>query len=119
VSRRRVPILTEADRLASKKLADRYVNRKGGPPSMREAARAGRAQDLNDDDRKHLKFCLGELHRVCAHGTIAETCLDYVEALLQRDYRLYLDQRRQDESQLVDAREDPELYDHIARQRRR
>jgi hypothetical protein len=89
MTRLRAPIVTEADRLASKKLADRYVNRKGGPPSMVERARAGRRQDLNDDDRRHLKFCLGELRRVCKPGTVADTCLDFIEALLQHDYRLY------------------------------
>ena len=39
VMKPRVPILTDADRLASKKLAYRYVNRKGGPPSIDERHR--------------------------------------------------------------------------------
>jgi hypothetical protein len=89
MTRPRVPIVTEADRLASKKLADRYVNRKGGPPSMVERARAGRHQDLNDDDRRHLKFCLKTILKALTPESEAELCLTYVEALLQRDYRLY------------------------------
>ena len=119
MSRPRVPILTEADRLASKKLADRYVNRKGGAPSMMEAAKAARHQDLNDDDRRHLKFCLKTLRWSLRPKSEAEACLDFVQALLDRDYRLYADRRRwEDESATVSERDDPELYDHMMRKRR-
>jgi hypothetical protein len=118
MSKIKQPKVTLADRLASQKLADRYINRKGGAPSALTAARDARQQNLNDDDRRHLKFCLREIRNVCLRSSIAETCFDFVEALLDRDYKLFtVEQRRQDESALVNSAEDPELYDHMVRKK--
>ena len=122
MSRPRAPILTEEDRLATRKLADRYVNRKGGAPSMMEAAKAARHQDLNDDDRRHLKFCLKTIRKALTlmPPGPAEACMDFVEALLDRDYRLHNAEarRQEDENAVVSERDDPELYDHMMRKRR-
>ena len=118
--RRPIAQVSEADRLATRKLADRYINRKGGSPSMREAARDARHQDLNDDDRKHLKWCLRRLlSAVYGSGEQNVAAFEFVEALLDRDYRLYTkDQRREDESAIVTSDEDPELYAHMERKKR-
>ena len=77
-----------------KKLADKYVGRHGEPPSLLSRRRAARHQDLNDDDRKHLKWCLdvlrnGLLRRDARALADAHTALDFIVALLDRDYALY------------------------------
>jgi hypothetical protein len=80
--------------LATKKLADKYIGRHGEPPSLFSRQLAARQQDLNDDDRKHLKWCLGAIERGIARGKIeqfkdAQAALDFITALLERDYNLY------------------------------
>jgi hypothetical protein len=80
--------------LATKKLADKYIGRHGEPPSLFSRRAAARQQDLNDDDRKHLKWCLSALERGLSRGKIehfadAKAALDFVSALLERDYNLY------------------------------
>lgn len=84
----------ETHKLAMRKLADRYVGRRGEPPSLISRQKAARSQDVNDDDRKHLKWCLDAIHHGIAQGkgripTDARAALEFVEALLDRDYHLY------------------------------
>jgi hypothetical protein len=46
---------------------------------------------LNDDDRKHLRWCLVQLHKsISGGGKIKDgrAALDFVAALLERDYNL-------------------------------
>jgi hypothetical protein len=81
-------------RLAMRKLADKYIGRHGEPPSLFSRRLAGKQQDLNDDDRKHIKWCLGAIERGIARGKIeqfkdAQAALDFITALLERDYNLY------------------------------
>ena len=82
-------------KLATKKLADRYIGRRGEPPSLFSQRLAARQQDLNDDDRKHIKWCLGAIKRGIASGGTARAeadaraALDFITALLERDYNLY------------------------------
>jgi hypothetical protein len=87
------PDVAEASRrLAMRKLADKYVGRNGEPPSLSSRRAAARAQDLNDDDRKHLRWCLDQLNKAAwGNATIkdARAALDFVTALLERDYNLY------------------------------
>ena len=80
--------------LAQKKVADKYIGRKGEPPSLASRKAAARQQDLVDDDRKHLKWCLDAIERGIARGKIehfkeAQAALDFITALLERDYNLY------------------------------
>jgi hypothetical protein len=89
---RRPPIqkVTLEDKLASKKLADRYVRRDGGRPSIVDAVKAGRFQDLNEDDRKHIRFCLKTISRkLGVPPSEAHDALEFVVLLLDRDYKLY------------------------------
>lgn len=110
--------VTLADKLAAKKRADLYVGREGQLPSIVDAAREGRRQDLNDDDRKHLKYCLALLRKDISFDERLEACLDFVEAILNRDYDLQRgEKRREDENNQVDWREDPELYAHMMSKR--
>jgi hypothetical protein len=90
----RPDVAEETRRLAMKKLADKYVGRHGEPPSLFSRRADARLQDLNDDDRKHLKWCLAALERGIARGNIekfadAKAALDFIAALLERDYNLY------------------------------
>jgi hypothetical protein len=76
-----------------KKLADKYVGRRGEPPSLSSRRVAAKQQDLNDDDRKHLKWCLNAIERGITRGKIeqfkdAQAALDFISALLERDYNL-------------------------------
>ncbi len=104
-------------KLAMKKLADRYVGRRGEPPSLALRKAAARAQDLNDDDRKHLRWCLETL-RVVAWGREVSAAFDFIEAVLARDYGLQLGvERPADTSFTVDARVDPELHRHMVAKR--
>jgi hypothetical protein len=110
--------VTLAEVLAAKKRADAYVGRDGRPPSVLDAAREGRRQDLNDDDRKHLKFCLDALRKDISFDERLEACLDFVEAILNRDYDLKRGtERREDQSRLVSPMEDPELHRHLMSKR--
>ena len=89
---RRPPVrkVTLEERLASKKLADRYVRRDGGHPSIIDAVKAGRFQDLNEDDRKHIRFCLKTIERrLGAPPSEAHDALEFIVLLLDRDYKLY------------------------------
>ena len=89
---RRPPIqkVTLEDRLASKKLADRYVRRDGGRPSIVDAIKAGRFQDLNEDDRKHIRWCLKTIEKQLGFPpSDAHDALEFVVLLLDRDYKLY------------------------------
>jgi hypothetical protein len=79
---------TLADRLATKKRADAYIGRDGQAPNVREAAREGRRQDMNEDDRKHLRFCLAQLRSAVGRDLDRHACLDFVEAILEHDYEL-------------------------------
>jgi hypothetical protein len=59
---------------------------------------ASRQQDLNDDDRKHLKWCLEAIEKGISRGKIekfadAMAALDFITALLERDYNLYPERR--------------------------
>jgi hypothetical protein len=87
---RRPPIvkITLEDKLASKKLADRYVRRDGGRPSIVDAVLAGRFQDLNEDDRKHIRFCLKLVSKELTSQS-AKDALEFIILLLDRDYKLY------------------------------
>jgi hypothetical protein len=110
--------VTLADKLASKKLADAYVGRDGQPPSILARAKEGARQDLNDDDRKHLSFCLAALRKDISFDERLEACLDFVEAILDRDYDLKKGtERPEDLNRQVNAREDPELYRHLMAKR--
>lgn len=110
--------VTLADVLAAKKRADAYVGRDGRLPSVLDAAREGRRQDLNDDDRKHLKFCLETLRKDISFDERLEACLDFVEAILDRDYGLSKGaERREDQNRHVSPMEDPELYRHMMSKR--
>lgn len=77
-------------KLAMRKRADAYISRDGAPPSVLSRAKSGKHQDLNDDDFKHLKWCLkmmrAELLGARSAGGIA--ALEFVEAILTRDYAL-------------------------------
>jgi hypothetical protein len=84
----------ETRKLAMRKLADKYIGRHGEPPSLFSRRAAGKQQDVNDDDRKHLKWCLDAIERGITRGKIeqfadAKAALDFVSALLERDYNLY------------------------------
>jgi hypothetical protein len=79
---------TYEERLAAKKRADRYIARDGSAPSILSRRRDGRRQDLNDDDRRHLRFCLSVLRLRVAHQEEAKDCLEYIQAILERDYGL-------------------------------
>lgn len=110
--------VTLADRLAAKKRADVYVGRDGQPPSALQAAKDGRRQDLNDDDRKHLKFCLAALRKDISFDGRLEACLEFVEAILNRDYQLDRGaERKEDQNRRVSAMEDPDLYAHMMSKR--
>jgi hypothetical protein len=93
------PDVAEASRrLAMRKLADKYVGRHGEPPSLSSRRAAARAQDLNDDDRKHLKWCLDVIaiglgSRNMKERADAVAALDFVGELLDRDYNLYPENR--------------------------
>ena len=88
--KRPLPKVTLEDRLASKKLADRYVRRDGGRPSIVDAVRAGRFQDLNEDDRRHIRWCLKTISRRLGEPpSEAHDALEFVVLLLDRDYKLY------------------------------
>jgi hypothetical protein len=102
----RPDVAEETRKLAMKKLADKYVGRHGEPPSLFSRRVAGKQQDLNDDDRKHLKWCLNALERGISRGKIehfkeAQAALDFLSALLDRDYNLH------PERQLYGNRRDP------------
>jgi hypothetical protein len=89
---RRPPIrkVTLEEKLASKKLADRYVRRDGGRPSIIDAVKAGRFQDLNEDDRRHIRFCLKTISKQLGlPPSEAHDALEFVVLLLDRDYKLY------------------------------
>lgn len=110
--------VTLADVLAAKKRADAYVGRDGALPSILAAAKEGARQDLNDDDRKHLKYCLAALRKDISFDERLEACLDFVEAILNRDYDLKRgEERKEDQSRRVSALEDPELYAHMMAKR--
>jgi hypothetical protein len=82
------------------------------------AAKEGARQDLNDDDRKHLKFCLAALRKDISFDERLEACLDFVEAILNRDYQLDRGvERKEDQNRQVDWREDPELYSWLMSKR--
>lgn len=90
----RPDVETVTHRLAMKKLADRYIGRRGEPPSLISRRAAARAQDLNDDDRRHLRWCLdlvrqGLLKTDAKTRADAHTALDFIVAVLDRDYGLY------------------------------
>jgi hypothetical protein len=87
-----------AHSLAMKKLADKYVGRRGEPPSLSSRRAAQRNQDLNDDDRKHLKWCLdiirnGLLRHDAQAQADAHAALDFIVAVLDRDYNLYVERK--------------------------
>jgi hypothetical protein len=79
--------LTIEERLATQKLADRYVRRDGGLPNVHSRAKAARSQDLNVDDRKHLQYCLKRLRRQKMDSEL-EACLTFIEAILDIHYHL-------------------------------
>lgn len=94
----RPDVETATRRLAMKKLADKYIGRRGEPPSLLSRRASARRQDLNDDDRKHVKWCLdiirnGLLKRDAKAQTDAHTALDFIVAILDRDYNLYSERR--------------------------
>lgn len=70
---------------------------------MRDRHRAARAQDLGDDDRKHLQWCLYIIRdclitkRDARTLVVAHAALDFVVALLDRDYGLELNARTKDD----------------------
>lgn len=60
---------------------------------MRERHNSARAQDVSDDDRKHLRWCLGKLNhfvvfRHKSNNTEEVAALDFITAILVRDYGL-------------------------------
>ena len=78
----------EAHRLAMKKRADKYIGRAGEPPSLLSRAKYGRDQDTNDDDRRHLRWCLRTIRAELGRGSIGHDALAFIEVLLNRDYAL-------------------------------
>lgn len=108
-------------KLTTKKLADRYIGRRGEPPSLTSRRAAARSQDLNDDDRKHLKWCLGTLSgAIVGKGTTgkARAALEFVTALIERDYDINRGvSRPEDQDPFVDERKDQELYAHMINKR--
>lgn len=87
-----------SQRLAMKKLADKYVGRRGELPSLSSRRAAASSQDLNDDDRRHLKFCLDVIgvglgSRNAKERADAQAALDFIAELLDRDYNLYPERR--------------------------
>jgi hypothetical protein len=83
-----------------RKLADKYVGRHGEPPSLSLRQAASRSQDLNDDDRKHLKWCLDVIgiglgSKNAKERANAQAALDFIGELLDRDYNLYPERRLQ------------------------
>lgn len=106
-------------KLAMKKLADRYVGRRGEPPSLALRKAAARAQDLTEDDRQHLKWCIETL-RIVAWGKEVGAAFDYIEAVLSRDYGLQRGvERPQDADNIVREGVDRELYRHMMAKRSR
>jgi hypothetical protein len=97
-----------------RKVADKYIGRRGEPPSLFSRKSAQRKQDLNDDDRKHLKFCLDIIRNGLLKGKAqadAHAALDFLVAVIDRDYALYRAEKLRGGDSFVDAREDnPELY---------
>jgi hypothetical protein len=107
-----------ANKLATKKLADRYIGRRGEPPSLTLRRAAGRAQDVNDDDRHNLKWAIQTLRLAVDRAEMAGAALDFLEALLTRDYGLDRGvERPQDQSKLVSPDEDRELYNYLMTKR--
>jgi hypothetical protein len=90
---KQIDYVSDEHKLAAKKLADKYVGREGEPPWVVGRAKAGRLQDLNDDDRQHLRFCLDVIRKglmsPIANREGANACLDFVVAVIDRDYNLY------------------------------
>jgi hypothetical protein len=88
-----------AEQLALRKRADAYIGRDGQPPNICDAARAGRRQDLNDDDRRHIRFCLNKLKHAVEGQAVLMDCLVFIEALLERDYDINRMDRLKDEEE--------------------
>ena len=111
---------TYATQMALKKKADQYIARDGQAPSVRQARKDGRAQDLNEDDRSALKWALKRLRKYTEIYTEASECLDYVEAILDNIYKLNpkSEERPQDQSHRVGPDEDPELHAWLLRHKR-
>jgi hypothetical protein len=111
---------TYAQQMALKKKADQYVARDGQAPSVYQARKDGRAQDLNADDRSALKWALIKLRVAVANQGDATQCLEFVEAILDNIYQLNPKsaERRQDQSHQVGPDEDPELYAWLMRHQR-
>ena len=80
-------------KLATMKLADRYLGRRGEPPSVLSANRAAKAQALNDDDRQHLRWCIKVLRNAIGRDRDARAAMEFIEAVLDRDYALYRERR--------------------------
>lgn len=119
------PDVEEATRkLAMKKLADRYVGRAGEPPSLRARQKAAKSQDLTEDDRKHMRWSLdvvrhGLLRKDATATMDAHAALDFIVAILARDYGLYLGvERPEDADNVVNEGLDPDLYRHMMGKRR-
>lgn len=88
--RPRVKQVTLADKLAAKKLADRYVRRDGARASFIDAQLAGRMQDLNDDDRKHLRWCVGAIYKAIGQApSPALDALTFIDTFLDANFRIY------------------------------
>jgi len=85
----RPDIEKEAHRLATQKLADKYLGRRGEPPSVLLAKRYGARQDLNEDDRKHLKWCFDQLRELCGSYRESKAAFEFIEAVIDRDYDIY------------------------------
>jgi hypothetical protein len=106
-------------KLATKKLADRYIGRRGEPPSLSSQRLAATQQDLNDDDRKHLRWCLETL-RIVAWGKEVEAAFEFIEALLVRDYALDRGKELElEKNQIVNRLKDPDLYRHLSEKSRK
>lgn len=108
----------DTHRLATKKLADKYIGRRGEPPSLSLRRAAARSQDLNDDDRKHLRWCLEAL-RVVARGRDVSAAFGFIEAILTRDYALDRGVEPLAHTDFVVGPEDPELFRHMMAKRSR
>ncbi len=113
----RLDVKLAAHRQATKKLADKYVGRRGEPPSLSLRPPSAPPQELNDDDRHRLQWCLDQL-KVAAWGQL-EAPYQFIEAILNRDYGLdRIRPRPEDFAKPIDRRQDPALYDHLVRKSR-
>lgn len=85
-----------SQRQAMKKLADKYIGRRGEPPSHSLKRAVGK--DVTADDRSHLKWCLdvvgiGIGSKNPVELRKAQAVLDFISELLDQDYNLYPERR--------------------------